>query len=718
MRSIQSINQGWAFTPSGSNGTVTVDLPHTWNNLDGQDGTNGYVRDCATYRKQLEGTDGTVFLEVLAANSVAKVFVNGVEAARHRGGYSAFYVDLTGRLVRAQNELVIEVSNAADEAVYPTMADFTFYGGLYRGINLIRLPAKHFDVTENGKGVFVTPVKNGDKWMLEIDVKVVGTEASDKMTIALTDAAGVVLQEVTVPAVSGKTVLEVKDPVLWQGVENPYLYTVVCRLEEDEVKVETGFRTIEVDAEKGLYLNGKPLKLKGVSRHQDRENMGNAITFKEHAEDVDLILEVGANAVRLAHYQQNDDFYTLCDRKGLLVWAEVPVISRFSKKRQANAVSQLTELITQARNHPSIFCWGIANELTIGGEPKGLYEALVELNAQAKRLDSSRLTTIAQVSMCPVDSRLNAITDLVGYNHYFGWYAGTYKDLDRWLQKWRAANPDKKLCLSEYGAEGIVRYQGDDPVPGDYSEGYQAKYHENYITRINAAEWMWGSFVWNMFDFGSAMRNEGGVRGRNNKGLVTFDRKLKKDAFYLYKAYWSDQPFVYLAGRRYAKRPIGETTIKVYSNLPEVTLRAGGKEMTQKGDKVFVFPGIAIAAGENVVTVAAGDCRDEVTIEGVSETPADYRLPSGEPSMVRNWFNEKEGEYDPTCFSLNDKVGDLLDNAEIKALIAKFAGKKANSPLIGLLRPFRVRTLLKLPFVKLNDEMINYAERYLQTIKK
>lgn len=711
-----NLNDGWKLTIDGK--TVPVTLPHTWNAYDGQDGANGYLRTRGVYSRTLEPTDGIVYLKVDGANSVAEVILNGEKLYEHAGGYSAFFLPLTGKLIREENLLEIAVDNSANECVYPTMADFTFYGGLYRGVRLITFPDKHFDPVLNGKGVFVTPRLKGEVWELEIEFSVVGTADDDTISFELKGADGVLKTSGSCKAKERRFVLKVDSPRLWD-VNDPYLYTLSCAISGgDETEIETGFRTFYLDADKGFFLNGRHIKIKGVSRHQDRENMGNAITEKEHEEDIRLIKEVGANSVRLAHYQHSDYFYTLCDRAGLLVWAEVPVISRFSKKRQANALSQLRELILQNKNHPSIFTWSIANEITIAGESKGLKNALKELNALAHGLDDTRPTVMAQVTMCTPDSELNSVTDLVGYNHYFGWYVGVFTDLDKWLERWRKCAPDKKMCLSEYGAEGIIRYQNSSPVPGDYSESYQAIYHENYLERIDAADWMWGSYVWNMFDFGSAARNEGGVRGRNNKGLVTFDRKIRKDAFYLYKAYWSDEKFVHIAGERYLKRKTGETEIKVYSNLDEVTLECGGESRSLSGRAVFRFEGVNIARGNNEITVRAGGLESSITIEGVDEEPAEYKLPAGAESFVRNWFASGSDEIDPSRFSTADRVKELLANAEVRALIKKFAGNKIPSWVITLIKPFRVRTLLKLPFVKLDEQMIGMVDRYLQTIKK
>ena len=710
-----SLNANWQLQLDGK--SFGVDLPHTWNGSDGQDGTNGYLRTKGVYSKTLAPEKGVCYLEVLAANSVAEVFLDGVSLCRHEGGYSAFWTELTGKLGK-EAKLEIAVDNSPNDAVYPTMADFTFYGGLYRGVNLLLCPDKHFLPTSNGTGVWVTPRKKEGAWEVGIDFEVSDSAKGASVLFVLNDAEGNAVGAAKAKGADGKAVIKVTSPHLWD-VDDPYLYTLTAAIEGgDSVKVETAFRYFSFDSDKGFFLNGRHLKIKGVSRHQDREGVGNALTPEMHEEDIRLIKEVGANSVRLAHYQHSDYFYTLCDRAGLLVWAEVPVISRFSPKRQLNALSQLKELILQAKNHPSIFTWSISNEITIAGESKGLKKALVELNELAKSMDDTRPTVMAAVTMCPADSPLNSVTDILGYNHYFGWYVGTFRDLDKWMKNWREVAPDKKLCLSEYGAEGIIKYQNPAPVPGDYSESYQAVYHENYIERIAAADWLWGSYVWNMFDFGSAARNEGGVRGRNNKGLVTIDRTVKKDSFYVYKAWWSDEPFVKIAGERYLKRKAGPSEIKVYGNVDKVKLEVGEYSAELEGAHVFKFAGVPIKKGSNLVKVTSGGLTDTLEIEGVDEEPAEYRMPEGCESFVRNWFASDSDEIDPTRFSTADKVGDLVKNAEVQVLIKKFVGNKVPKFLLALVKPFRVRTLMKLPFVKMDEQMISMVDRYLQTIKK
>ena len=427
---------------------------------------------------------------------------------------------------------------------------------------------------------------------------------------------------------------------------------------------------------------------------------------------------MGANTIRLAHYQQAGDFYDLCDEMGFLVWAEIPVISRYNKKAQDNALQQLEELIKQNMHHASIFCWGVQNEITITSENETLIEGIRELADYAKMLDPSRATTQAQFTMCKPESQLNGLTDILAYNHYFGWYMQTCEGLDKWLDNFRSVNPGLKMGISEYGAEGVLGYFNDNPSQGDYSEGYQAMYHEHYVKAINSRDWIWGSYVWNMFDFGSAIRNEGGVKGRNNKGLVTFDRKTKKDAFYLYKAFWSDDKFVHLMGARYNLRKIGMQKFTVYSNCDKVTLKVGAKQKTVTAEGVFVFEDMEIKAGDNKIVITAGDIKETLTLTGVEEYPREYALPDGAKSMVRNWFVERNDESNPDFYSLDDTIGDILKSEDIQGMVKGAAGKLLKSPIMAVVKPFTLRQMLSLPIINLDDSMVEMVEDYLKTIKK
>ncbi len=721
MRKIININDNWKFTKQGE--TQTVNLPHSWNSIDGQKQADYFRGECV-YERELTGTNGTTYLEFNGANSVCRVLVNGNEAGSHRGGYSVFRFDVTPYLSQSTNIVKVFVDNSDFEDVYPTMADFTFYGGLYRDVNVITdIDELHFSLDTGECGVLAAPSVNGDgAGVIALRAFVKGATDGDTLTYTVKDAEGNDVKQYTVPATQKHASVTVENAHLWNGMKDPYLYTLECTLQRegkvtDEVSFRIGFRTVAFTADKGCFLNGEHIKLQGVSRHQDREWMGNALTEKEHREDLELIKEVGANSIRLAHYQHDRKFYNICDEMGFLVWAEVPVISRFSAKKQKNAKQQLTELITQNFNHASIFCWGVENEITIGGKAKGVESGVRELNMLAKDLDPTRPTTAAQVMMCGMDSKMNTITDILGYNHYFGWYAQTYHALDRWLDEFHKQNPEIKLCLSEYGAEGIVKYQNDKPQQGDYSEAYQAELHEHYVKAITEREWLWGSYVWNMFDFGAANRDEGGVKGRNNKGLITMDRKIKKDSFYAYKSYWCEEPFVHIGGERYIDRPVGTTTIKVYTNEPSVKLTVNGTEYTSEGERVAVFKDVPVIAGENVAHAVTEHSEHSIKFNGVNEPNPDYVLPCDSHSMVRNWFtNDATDGINPAYFSVNDKVGELLKNAEVKELIEHYAGNKIPKFLFTILKPFKVSSLVKL--ARMDSGMVSIANQYLQTIKK
>lgn len=716
MRKIININSGWDFTKE--NCTEKVNLPHTWNAVDGQSEKNYYRGKCS-YRKMIQRYDGRVVLEINGANTRSQVFVNGDFVGEHINGYGMFRFDITQFLTKDENELLITVDNTSDPLLYPQVADFTFYGGLYRDVNIIcSLPETHFSLLDKSKnGVYITPMVNGDVY-----IKSYIEGSSDGLTkeFEIFDMNG---NSVALGVYSGDAEavkLHVDNPVLWNGIENSYLYTLSARLKKgdevtDEVKDCFGFREFDFDSEKGFFLNGKHIKLKGVSRHQDRELMGNALTLKEHKEDIDLICDVGANSIRLAHYQHDDKFYEECDKAGLLVWAEIPVISNFSKKKQPQAKLMLEELIRQNYNHPCIFCWGVENEISIGTPSPSLCKGIQELDRIAKQLDETRPTTCAQFTVCPITSKLNYITDILGYNHYFGWYFQTANQIGVWLDKFHETNPHINLCLSEYGAEGITTLHSAVPVQGDYSEEYQAVFHEKYLKAINEREWLWGSYVWNMFDFGSAIRNEGGVKGRNNKGLVTIDRKIKKDAFWIYKAYWSDEKFVHITGERYVDRLVGTQEIKVYSNCSEVQLTVNGEEQVLEGDKIFEFTG-EIMQGENIITAVSGDCTHEIKINGVTGENESYSLGENNDSFVRNWF-EAGDTIDSQRLSLYDDLGTIINNPEIQKIMKSQAGRVFTIPKI--LGKISLKPLVKAAEkTKKGKELTDLANGYLQSIKK
>ena len=673
-----------------------VNLPHCFNAKDGL--TKDYKRLKRSYKKELPPMKKNVFLLIEGANSVCSVAVNSKIINTHKGGYSAFVTDLTP-YIKNGCTLEIFVDNSDFEEVYPSTADFTFWGGIYRNVSLIETNDCHFSFSDySSNGIYAKPIKRDDNWTVDVKCVVDNFSDSAKLRCTLIDKDNNIFAH----AVSDKLELSIPcdNPILWNGIENPYLYTLQCEIIEDDVildnvSLKIGFREFYIDSDKGFFLNGKHLKLKGVCRHQDRENMGNGITEKEHAEDLSLILEVGANAIRLAHYQQNQFFYDLCDEKGVLVWAEIPVISSFSEAKQENAKQQLSELIKQSYNHPSIFCWGIENEITQNkknAKSKALVPCIKELNALAKSLDETRLTTCAQLSILDQESPLNKITDILGYNHYFGWYDFGFEYLNKWLDNFHRDYPEAKLCLSEYGAEGLVNLHSAAPVQGDYSEEYQCIFHENYIKAINSRDWLWGSFVWNMFDFGAANRHEGGVTGKNNKGLATYDRKIKKDSFFLYKAHWSDEPFTHICGERFKVRKAGRYDIKVYSNKNEVTLEANGNSFSQTGDKIFIFKDIEIKEGENVITA---NSEHSIVIIGADETDSSYSITS-ENSFVRNWERKCE-EESRNYLSPESTIKELVKSEDAHIMVrGKLGRDKLSNPWLKLIYPMKIKTALRI----------------------
>ena len=413
-----------------------------------------------------------------------------------------------------------------------------------------------------------------------------------------------------------------------------------------------------MDPENGFILNGEEYPLRGVSRHQDRMGVGNALLPEHHAEDVDLICEVGATTIRLAHYQHDQYFYDLCDERGLVIWAEIPYISRHMPTGRENTVSQMKELITQNYNHACIFVWGLSNEISIAGSDEDLLENHRILNNLVHEMDKTRLTTIAAVSMCKMDDPYIQIPDLVSYNHYFGWYGGETDMNGPWFDKFHATHPNIPIGCSEYGCEAL-NWHTSDPKQGDYTEEYQSYYHEELIKQLFTRKYIWATHVWNMFDFGADARAEGGENGQNHKGLITMDRKYKKDAFYAYKAWLvspEEDPFVHLCSKRYIDRVEDVTKVTVYSNLPEVELFVNGESIGKKTAKDHFFYFDVPNVGETTVVAKAGELTDEGKIRKVDEMNMDYVLV--EKGAVLNWFDidAPEGR-----FSLNDKISDIMD---------------------------------------------------------
>lgn len=638
MRTIINLMDHWRFTgPDGK--TVPVQLPHTWNAQDGQDGGNDYWRGSCTYRTSFSCPDfdpasQQVWLQFDGVNASAEVLLNGKPVCKHDGGYSTFRAQVTD-LLAEENVLTVLVDNSINDRVYPQKADFTFYGGIYRDVSLLIVSKDHIALDHfGGPGVRVTPVVRELQAKVKVDTVV---EGSGEVAVSLLDASGRLVAQGS----GANASLELEHPHLWDGVRDPYLYTCVVQLQKngqtvDEVKIPVGIRTFSVDAKKGFFLNGRPYPLHGVSRHQDRKGLGNAITPEMHEEDMALIQEIGANTIRLAHYQHDQYFYDLCDRCGMIVWAEIPYISEHLPHGRENTIQQMKELITQNYNHPSIVCWGVSNEITISTKDKAdMLDNHRELNELCHKMDNSRLTTLACYAMCGPFNPVAHITDLVSWNLYLGWYVPGLFLNDLWMDFFHLIYPKRPLGFSEYGAEGMPNLHSAHPRRGDHTEEYQAKYHEYMLKCFARHKWLWSTHVWNMFDFAADARDQGGEPGMNHKGLVTFDRKIKKDSFYLYKAYWAEEPFVHIAGKRYADRTESTTTVTVYSNQPSVALYVNGelKEM-QTGEKVFRFR--VPMSEKTTLKAVAGPCTDTADLRKVSQPNPDYRLHKTH-STSANW---------------------------------------------------------------------------------
>ena len=665
MRTILNLNENWLFAKNCADASVRegeqVNLPHSWNAIDGQDGGNDYFRGSCLYVKTIKKSDlpeaECYYLELQGANSSADVFVNGEKLATHHGGYSTWRVDLTGKLTD-ETDIAVVVDNTANETVYPQMADFTFYGGIYRDVNLIAVNSTHFDLGYFGsQGIKATPAVEGTKATVEMEAFVTNPKNGDSYRFTVLDREGNVAATAT--CTEPKALLNMENIHRWHGRKDPYLYTVkteILRDEEvlDNVSTRIGLRTFEIDPERGFILNGEEYPLRGVSRHQDRWGFGNALTHEHHIEDMDLICEVGATTIRLAHYQHDQFFYDLCDQRGMVVWAEIPYISRHMPTGRENTITQMKELVSQNYHHASIVVWGLSNEISIAGSDEDLLENHRILNDLCHEMDKTRLTTIAVVSMCKIEDPYIQIPDVVSFNHYFGWYGGDTSMNGPWFDKFHATFPNIPIGCSEYGCEAL-NWHTSDPKQGDYTEEYQAFYHEELIKQLFTRKYIWATHVWNMFDFGADARAEGGENGQNHKGLVTFDRKYKKDSFYAYKAWLSDEPFVHLCAKRYVDRVEDVTKITVYSNQPEVELFVNGKSIGKKAaaDHFFYFdvPNV----GESTIVAKAGELTDEGRIRKVSEMNMDYVL--REVGAVLNWFDVtvKEGR-----FSLNDKISDIM----------------------------------------------------------
>lgn len=639
MRKSICINPDWQFT--GMDGTsLTVNLPHTWNNIDGQDGGNDYKRGKCQYvkefaRPEFDPETQEVWVEFNGVNASAEVVLNGVRLGEHDGGYATFRMNIS-EILRESNTLSVSVDNSVNTRVYPQKADFTFYGGIYRDVNLIIINKAHFALDYLGSsGIRVTATPEGKNAKVRIESRTTGGD----VRITLLDAEGKPVAEG-----SGQDLtLQIEKAHRWHGTEDPYLYTcrasvLVNGVVSDQIDIPFGVRSFSVDSKKGFVLNDVVYDLHGVSRHQDRKGIGNAITREMHEEDMALIREMGCTTIRLAHYQHDQYFYDLCDRYGLVVWAEIPYISEHMPEGRANTISQMRELIEQCYNHPSIVCWGISNEITISTkDKKDMLDNHHVLNDLVHELDPTRFTTLACYAMCGPFNKVAHITDAVSWNLYLGWYVPGLWLNDLWINFFHLVYPNRPLGFSEYGAEAMPNLHSETPKRNDHTEEYQAIYHEFMIECFRRHPYMWANHVWNMFDFAADARDQGGEPGMNHKGLVTFDRKTKKDSFYLYKANWSREKFVHICSKRFRERALDRIRVKVYSTEQSVTLLVNGRELETKKSENHIFLFDVPLSGVITVKAVSGALSDTAEFERVSVPNESYVLKRSKNAQKSNW---------------------------------------------------------------------------------
>lgn len=733
MRNTIVLEKDWTFykNPQSESGEA-VTLPHTWNAVDGQDGGNDYYRGTCKYVRHFAKPElekgGRAYLEFNGAAMTADVVVNGTKLFHHEGGFSTFRVDVTEQLTE-DNLLEVYVDNSDNTKVYPQKADFTFYGGLYRMVKLVTVPKVHFVMDyAGGNGMKVTPevtILDAAEKQADADVTVELWMTGEAPDVTVTVAG----ETQTVPVENGyaKAVFALKNVHLWDGVEDPYLYTVKAELPGGDVVERTfGCRSFKMDPKEGFFLNGRSYPLRGVSRHQDRAGAGNALTYEMHREDMAIVRELGANTIRLAHYQHAQEFYDLCDENGIIVWAEIPYITMHMTDGTENTLSQMKELIVQNYHHPSIVCWGLSNEITAAS---AVNEELLEnhrrLNDLCHELDKTRPTVMADVFMLETDSPMLEIPDMNSYNLYFGWYIGELDQNDSFFDEYHSTYPDRVIGLSEYGADANPAYHSANPERGDYTEEYQCVYHEHMAKMIEERPYLWATHVWNLFDFAADGRDEGGKHGENQKGLVTMDRRIKKDAFYVYKAYWSREPFVHLCGSRYTDRAEDVTEIKVYSNQKKVTLFVDGAEQeTKEGARIFRFR--VPITGTHTIRAVSGDCTDEITVRKVVTPNPDYIF--NKQGDVVNWFDKEDFKADH--YSISDTLGELakneMANAIVQSLMAQASASrgdvaesvKDNPALQRMMQRMTLASLLKQAGDAVSEEQMKALNDALQKIPK
>ena len=644
-REVIPINESWKFTngiqtPRGlgwggsPNASATVNLPHTWNSTDFMS-DGGYRRGYGSYSKDIEipaeYKGKRIFLRFEGAGSVANVFINSSHLGEHRGGYTAFTYEITDRVNYGKsNSVSVICDNSQRFDLAPQGGDFNMYGGLYRNAWLIVTDedACISPVYFGSCGVFVSQLLASEK-RAELRAEIYLSTKSDykecEVEFSILGAGNEIVSSRTVPYINNNRVIfnvGIDNPHLWNGVKDPYLYKTVTILkrkgkEIDRVEENIGIRNYYVDANKGFFLNGEHLKLRGVCRHQDWDSLASALTDKNHLADFKFFGELGVNALRLAHYPQAQFMFSEADKHGYVVWEEIPFVGSYvdSKEFEDNLKLQLQEMILQNYNHPSICFWGLFNEI------RGNFDSTLDrLNELAHNLDPYRLTVGASYQ----EGSFNFVTDAIAMNKYFGWYYNKVEDFAPYYDNWHKQNPNTKIGLSEYGGGANTNQHvgqfvpEEDPRPTSrgpwHPEEKQTAIHQSTLKMINERDYIWGSFVWNMFDFGSNFQNAGGLPHLNDKGLVTYDRKTRKDAFYLYKANWNKtEKTTHLCSKRYTERKENITDIIVFTTAPSAKLFINGKQVGTMNTDTYatvVWKNVKLSPGKNLVEIKTADGND------------------------------------------------------------------------------------------------------------
>lgn len=655
-RKVIPFNDGWIFrkgplTTQADTGWAAVAIPHTWNNKDMQEGKNFYAGE-ACYQKNfpvdvsLKGK--RLFLRFDGVGAVAQLYVNNRFIGEHKGSYAAFCFEITHSVKYGEeNTIVVKANNTAREDVLP-INNFLFgiFGGIYRPVNLLITNDINITTTDYASpGIYITQEEVSDKKAtVGVTAKIENKQPHHTNVQVQTEirnrqgkCVAVTVKEVSLSPQGINIIrqeLPVIHPHLWNGLKDPYLYSLTTSILTnghitDAVTQPLGLRRFEVVAGKGCFLNGQPYAMHGVTRHQEWQDCGNALTNAQHKADLDLIREIGATTIRFAHYQQSEYLYSQCDSMGFVIWAEIPFVNNFSGKESENARQQLTELIRQNFNHPSIYVWGMHNEVYSKTPDEHVAVLTRQLNDLAKTEDPGRYT-VAVSGYGEMTRPANLAADIQGMNRYFGWYEGKIGDIEKWVSGLEKNYPDYKLMLTEYGADGNIDQHTDsistrfDPVSGQFfPETYQTATHVQQWAAIEKHPYIAASYLWNMFEFAVPMWNRGGVNARNLKGLITYDRKQKKDAFYWYKANWNPAPMIYIAERRNSVRQPERVHAEVFSNLEKVTLTLNNGApvtgCTGANSKDFIFDNLTLKPGINTLT-ASGVSNGKVYTDTITWT--------------------------------------------------------------------------------------------------